>query len=136
MELKYADKIKCVQSCPPAGVAPRVCQAFRFVHPDINHQNNYRPPEIIKHRDYDSVEEECSALALSFFATAEQARAEFNELKKGNKHIGKRIGDHLATVTIGDNDGMATSPGADGHFDLFESSECNFVGRLAIEGAI
>ena len=66
-----------------------------------------------------------SLLALSCFTTSERAEAFYTNLRKAFKHAASSIGDSLAEGILTNDEGMMTTPSANGHFDFYEYEGCD-----------
>lgn len=70
--------------------------------------------------------------ALSCFDTDCHACSVYAELKKNCKNIKKSIGDSLAVGTLSNTDGMVTNKNTRGHYNLFETPECDLSVKFNI----
>ena len=132
VNLKHCDCLNLIPNCPPSYAAPENRRAFRFVHAELEHENNFLPPAILKPSRVFPEDQRCDALALSMFNSVESAVAEFTELAKTVRHIRKAIGSHLAEGTIDTTHGMVTPVEASGHFNLFAADSAEFTGCFTI----
>jgi hypothetical protein len=129
----YHEKIDC--QCPPLEkYEPTIRTCYRWVHEDINHNNNFLPPQLI------GVEKEpadcvnfCGNLALSFFNTIENAEKRYLSLWGKIATFPETVGNSIAEGVIYERDGIASRPSKKtGHFDLHEASEVTFTGRFKV----
>ena len=102
--------------------------ACRFVSTKKDNQNHIpqymsNPKRML--RDIGGNRATTSLLALSCFTTTEKAKIFFEALLKTNTRAAISIGDSLSEGTITNFDGKVTKATANGHFDLYEFSECN-----------
>ncbi len=75
----------------------------------------------------------CTAVALSFYASKEQAITAFNTMLARQQNFWKTVGDQLATGQLSCGDGIALGVGNDGHFSFFESASSDFPsGRFTV----
>ena len=136
-DLKYADEMSLIPCCPPTSAAAIRNQVFRFFHEDTSDIRNYLPPAKLQPtRKWKNDEERCDGLGLSMFFSLSKADAYFHDLRRVIPNIGKRIGLHVATGDIVEDDGKATPVDEAGHFSLFESSTCSFHGRFQLVKAL
>ena len=136
-QYKYAQHLADIQSCPPVGTSNEDATLFRFVFSELAHGNNFLPPQIIKPgREFQDPVERCSAFALSLFRTTDEATAAYRKLKANNKKIGKRIGTHLARISLRRADGALTPEDEEGHCDLHEHQDCDLLPRATMLGPI
>jgi hypothetical protein len=66
-----------------------------------------------------------SLLALSCFTTSERAETFYANLRKTFKQAASSIGDSLAEGILTNDEGMMTTPSANGHFDFYEYEGCD-----------
>lgn len=76
-------------------------------------------------QDISKGKETTSLLALSCFATSEQAESFYGNLRKTFKNISKSIGDALTEGTLTNEDGKNTADSPNGHFDFYEYIGCD-----------
>ena len=126
-------------NCPCEKATPKNSTAFRWVHSDINHENNFLPPGIIaikqkrKPRIFPPNQKEnyCNIFALSLFDTENNAIKRF---KNFPKRIQKMLGfTNVAMGEIETNDGVLTGINSYGHFDLHEFEEASLVSKFTIK---
>lgn len=135
--LKYADAMSQLSNCPPASVRAIEGNVFRFFHADTSDERNYLPPAKLQPtRKWKDDEERCDGFGLSMFFSQVKAEVYFSELRQAVPNIGKRIGSHVATAQIVENDGLATPEDRAGHFSLFESSTCSLKERFTLVKAL
>lgn len=138
MQFKYAVDLGRYESCPPASIVPHQGHVFRFVHQNVADPRNFL---VLSKLDPNRLEKlplavRCDSFALSLFSARDKAIEFFGKLRRKNRNIHKAIGTHLATVTIEEDDGHITAPGANGHFSLYEShtadlsKKCHYLEAL------
>jgi hypothetical protein len=76
-------------------------------------------------QDIDKNTATTSLLALSCLTTLEKAEAFYANLRKAFRNAASSIGDSLAEGILTNEDGMMTTPSANGHFDFYEYEECD-----------
>ncbi|RMO57497.1 hypothetical protein ALQ37_200218 [Pseudomonas syringae pv. aptata] len=118
--------------CPPAGAFAQHLDAWRWVANPISAQcfapvAERNPPRLLKETD---AGKQCSCWALSMFVSQEQGIAYLQRLEKSMKMIRKRLGDHIAHVSITPNDGVCTKADRQGHFDLHPYAAASLVARV------
>jgi hypothetical protein len=133
MEYKYRNIISALYNCPPYNCYSAEIDAFRFVHKDINHENNFLPGILIKpNRTNDQSDKFiCSYCGLSFFSSIDQAKTRYSKLRFSKK-IAKIIGTHIAHGKLAPDDGVITPPNEEGHFDLHEFESANLKTKFTI----
>ena len=78
---------------------------------------------------------QCSAWALSVYASEEEGRTAFAAYVSSFPNFGKDAGDHIAVLAITDKDGVCTPPNhKNGHFDFHPYSHIDVVAKLTIAG--
>lgn len=137
MNLKYAKEIGLIKSCPPKACKPGARDAFRVIHADFSHPNNFRPPaQIDPRRVFSNEEKKCSAYALSLFVSKDAVIDFIKAVEKRNQLIRKSLGGHVASGFVQPSDGLLSSTDTHGHFDLFESATANLASHFTAVGAI
>lgn len=137
--MKYAEEMTEIQRCPPEQATPLAATAYRFAHEDVNDDRNYLPvakiPATAKRysrETNDSVK--CRMLALSCFSTLEQAKEKWQRIAATSQRFTRNVGFWIGKVDLKDEDGRATQPNYEGHFDFFEHEDCELRGRLELVG--
>ena len=132
---KYAAQIGELPCCPPEGCSGENVNYYRFVHRELTHPNNFRPPAVIRPPRLlpsgISDRKPCAAYALSFYVTEQSAERAYRELVKKHKNARITVGDHLAVVAIAEDDGLLT-PGPRAHRDLYEFKDADLQPRTQI----
>ena len=107
---------------------PNDTNACRFAFAEGDHPNHI-PQYVSNPRrmllDMGKNSATTSLLALSCLTTPERAEAFYANLRKAFKHAASSIGDSLAEGILTNNDGMMTTPSANGHFDFYEYEGCD-----------
>jgi hypothetical protein len=129
---EYLEKLPC--ECPDLNIFKPVNRlSYRFSHSDVAHQNNHIPPVLIRKAPPGaSCKVVCSNYALSFFSTVQQAEQRFLAILAKVPMFKNSVGDYISACQIAESDGVACAPGNDGHFELHEFAQTNFVGRYVI----
>lgn len=96
MNLKYADELQELDSCPPKKAKEIGSQyGVRFVHEPIK-QNDALPNAVISPGRFpDTDSRKCYSYGLSMYESKEKAIAAWKGLKLSNPNIGKIIGNFL-----------------------------------------
>jgi hypothetical protein len=137
VQLKYQAQIDEVVDCPPEHASPQSCDAFRFVHSNLQHENNSTPTALIDPSIYPPNSNlHCDSWTLSFFTTQEAAVKKFNASLRARPRLRERIGDHLAQGRIEEKDGLCTPTSRHGHFSLHESVAFDFHSVFSMIGPI
>lgn len=78
---------------------------------------------------------QCSAWALSVYASEEEGRTAFAAFASSLPNFRKDTGDHIAALHITDNDGVCTPINRkNGHFDFHPYKHIDVVAKLTIAG--
>jgi hypothetical protein len=124
MEFKYKiqhSQLRCI--CPPIDLLKSINEkAFRFVHEDINHNNNFLPPLIIEPtriEDFSDCEKQCEGYALSIFNDFNKAEKKLTRLLSHKPLLKDVLGNCIAEGIIEVNDGLVDNPNH-GHYNLHE----------------
>ena len=107
---------------------PNNMQACRFAFSSEGHQNHVPQYIVYPRRMLQDVAKgrgNTSLLALSCFATAQQAEFFYANLRKAFKNVVSSIGDALAEGVLTNEDGMKTAESGNGHFDFYEYENCD-----------
>jgi hypothetical protein len=119
MTFQFAEDFKKLTiQCPPSQYKPENRVAYRWVFDEINDPENFKPvyyKDPIRALKF-SEEAQCQSLALSFFASEEQAKDRFNELKETIHNANKQLGTMVAESTINEQDGVNSKIDRRGHF--------------------
>ena len=112
----------------PVLSSPDNTNACRFAFTEEGHQNHL--PQYVSNprrmlQDIGKNSATTSLLALSCFTTSERAEAFYANLRKAFKHAASSIGDSLAEGILTNEEGMMTTPSANGHFDFYEYEGCD-----------
>ena len=134
MEYKYKkifDEL-FLDNCPPTSYQPIAKQPYRWVFEKDN-SDNFTPQYLKKPARFQSKSEaeKCSALALSFFETKEQAISRFLFLKQsmGDK-VYEELGLFTACLQIEQNDGIAEEPNKTGHFNFHPAEGTSLESKI------
>lgn len=126
---------KDLPSCPPPckcadGAKTADSIAFRFMHNPAT-GDDFVPPKYVPNAPPGKTPR-CGAHALSFFTSAELARARAESLRD-RVNVAERFGDHIGEMKLEPADGPQTRPRKDGHFDLYQMKVATpgFPGRVA-----
>lgn len=131
-QLRYAAHIQPISNCPPVDAVACTRVAFRWVHGDLEHPDNFLPKALCGRRNHpeDPVAGCCSDFALSFYDSLQHAIRKFSHLERRYGGIRQTLGDHVAEIQLELEDGIATPPNRRwGHFDLHEHDGRNFATR-------
>lgn len=130
--LKYGEWMKDLPECPPPNYKEVSITAYRWVFKDSGHPNNFTPRRMIRpDHVYRNAELMCKAWGLSFFDNFAGARDRLNILLDKTPNIIKEVGDHIATLSISPEDGIASEPESKnyGHFTFFEYICTDFTSK-------
>lgn len=131
-QFKYAALTESLIDCPPANYEAIQMLAFRFVREDLNHPDNFKPVKVQQpNRHFDNDKANCAAFGLSMFSEKEKAKAFFHQRQLKFPRFSAIVGNHLATIPIFLEDGVASQPEElnFGHFTFHEYLWCDFVKR-------
>ena len=140
MKFKYSEKINIlgISNCPP-----NECSAvedggiyYRWVHEDIEHQNNFIPvleinPKRIHTPSFSEDSQKCSGFALSMYDTFNNSQNEYLRICQKNSNFPRFVGTHVAKLTLYFGDGYKTPSSRKGHFDLFEGEALDLIERIS-----
>ena len=110
-------------------------EACRFAFSDTNHQNHVpqymaNPKRMLQ--DVAKGKANTSLLGLSCFTTPTKAEAFYINLRKAFRNIPASVGDSLSEGKLGNEDGMKTATGDNGHFDFYEYEGCDLNSTFQI----
>jgi hypothetical protein len=134
MDLKYAAalRIRPDQPCPcRERFKPRTAKLFRFLRKQATEAN------FLPKFDEITPKHKCSAYALSFFASLEQAQVRYTSLADANDDDGatarKRYGDHIGQLDLLPTDGLMDEPHRKtGHVGLHPAVDALFANRVTV----
>jgi len=132
-QFKYPDWRLGLENCPPQEYREIETAAYRFVHEDLRHPNNFVPVQIIKpQHQFQTSDARCKALGLSFFSELGAARRFFHRQMKHNPRYGKVVGNRVASLQIAPDDGVASEPEPEnfGHFTFHEYLWTDFSQKI------
>ena len=119
---QYFDKLRT--PCPPEDFAARETIAFRWVFEDMNDGRNFLPQYIKNPKRFNEKPDhiKCQALGLSFYDSLENAKGQFNRIKKIMGGDAFNLGVNIAEGIIKPNYGVMDVPNQRGHtaLHLFE----------------
>lgn len=129
-KLKYQAYLEKFPNCPPDNFVPVNRDGFRWVHEDVN-ENDFIPLNALKvppQRLLDHSDLMCMGYGLSLFDTLEKAQVRYRNLYIRKNELMKSIfiedvGDHVAHLSINEEDGIADEPNDIGHFTFHEFAE-------------
>ena len=142
MKFKYQKELDfCLQhgSEMPKLEVPNDKESFRFVFAEEKQKNHIPPHKLHPNRLKQQIKcgnIDISGFALSNLETLGQANAFYHYLQKVCKNVKKEIGDSLSAGVLTSEDGRITSSDANGHFDLYESEECDLNATFKIIGSL
>ena len=122
------DQLLAAECHLPALSLPNGMTACRFAFGEEGHPNHI--PQYVSNprrmlQDMGKNAATTSLLALSCFTTSDRAEAFYTNLLKAFKHAASSIGDSLAEGILTNDEGMMTTPSANGHFDFYEYEGCD-----------
>ena len=130
MKFKYTPQMSDLDDCPPMMAKSEGRTAFRYVHADTSHPNNAPPEAIINPARFPPGHPiPCVAFGLSLFVSLDAAKRKYRQLQKWPNFV-KRVGSHVATVTIVETDGVLTNCNEQGHITLFEAEAFDLKARI------
>lgn len=126
---KYPEARIDLPNCPPPDYKETETTAFRWVHKDSGHPNNFLPMKFIKpDMVLRTPEVWCKSLGLSFFDTVIGAIEAWERRTERTPKFKEQVGDHIAEICIRKEDGVASQPEEKnfGHFTFHEYICCDF----------
>lgn len=135
--MKYkSEHSKLTCTCPPEdSFENKSLTAYRWVHEDIEHENNFKPVLLINPSridDIDSCEQKCNGYGLSLFIDEKKAERKLKAYLERKPKLKKVFGNSIAKGEIDDDDGVVDEPNKQGHFTLHESESCNLEDKFVI----
>lgn len=125
-QYKYLSELNKIKGCPPRVLQNQLTKGYRFAFANLDNPNNFLPPAILKPSrilpNQVAIIECCTGFSLSMYDSLDKLQEKARAAKKSNPLILKRLGTHFIEVEFNTSDGRHTSPSANGHFDLFETS--------------
>jgi hypothetical protein len=135
---KYAANIAGLANCPPLPIVEADCTAFRFVFSPID-STSFLPVGVLNPARAAQVcpAGKCLALAsLSMFTSEEAARDKVADIESRIPQIKKRVGTHVARLTVAKSHGAQTPPNDTGHFSFFEYEGVDLVSTATLLGPL
>jgi hypothetical protein len=123
--LKYQNDIKKIVGCPSATCVPADVVCYRLVFSDISHRKNFLPVAILEPNrqiSSSSIQQCCSAYALSVFKTLPQLKGHVAKVLKSAPQFLRKVGDHYVELQVTVNDGACGEYRSSGHFSFFEAT--------------
>ncbi len=120
--LKYAAQLADYEHCPPSDAREQNVTMYRFVH-STDRERSFLPNGILSPDLVKPGQNCCSKFGLSMFTTAAAAKARHRRLTDGRPDLRIKLGQHLGTVGITEDDGLLTPTG--NHRNLYEYENCN-----------
>lgn len=137
-KLKYLGCVSQISNCPPKTCLSVDGDFFRFVHEDLEHQNNFIPVRKInpaRKLPGDPVRQ-CDEWALSLYDTRNNASRAYLYISKKCQNFHKTVGTHLALVSISYDDGVMDEVDETGHSNFHEYENAELVRKSVIVGSI
>ena len=130
MDYQFLENFKKLSiKCPPEHYTSKRMTVYRWVFDTIGDDNNFKPRwYILPDVELEKIEQmedalkrdtkKCGMLALSMFATEEDAKERFAYfLSTQGKKSYKRFGTHISKGDITEKDGVNEAPNEIGHFN-------------------
>ena len=132
---KQIDELLALGCQLPTLYAPNNMKACRFAFSDASRQNHVpqymaNPKRMLQ--DTSKGKATTSLLSLSCFSTPTKAEAFYINLRKAFRIIPTSVGDSLSEGNLGNEDGMKTATGNNGHFDFYEYEGCDLNSTFQI----
>jgi hypothetical protein len=130
---KYADDLKRLPDCPPADYKEVSTVAFRWIHADIEHQNNFLPAlKINPHRKLPNAQLACKGYGLSLYDDLGKAEEALQRQLARRRDFAEVVGTCVATLFIDPPDGAGSVPEQAnfGHFTFHEYICCDFSKKV------
>lgn len=111
-------------------------ESFRWVFDNINNLSNFLPIYILddERKKIDERKNKATSLgyALSLYSTKEGSITRYKKILLDKPKAYLKLGTHVATAIIDNNDGISDLPNKDKHFSLFEYEGVNLTGKYII----
>lgn len=134
-EFKYKEihsQLTC--DCPPSdSFGPCNMIAYRWVHENFEHENNFKPVLKINPTridEFESCEKKCQALGLSLFNDSQKAENKLKSFISRKPMLANILGNSIARGQINENDGVANQPDRTGHFTFHESKNSSIKSKF------
>ena len=132
-EIKIVEGAKGVECVPSDKYIRTIREAYRWTFSEISHPQNFLPRALIKNNPrIEKSKMNCEGWSLSFYDTEENAINKFNYYLNFRPNIGKKLGTHLAKGILEQSDGYCGDVNQDGHFEFFESINCDLSTKFEI----
>ncbi len=132
-EIEKVEEAKGVECVPSDKYMRTIREAYRWTFSEISNPQNFLPRALIN--DNPRIEKskmKCEGWSLSFYDTEENALNKFNSYRKNKPNIDKKLGTHLAKGILEESDGYCGKVNRDGHFEFFESINCDLSTKFEI----
>lgn len=118
--------------CPPSGACAQYVTAWRWVADPITSQcfapvAVRNPPRLLKE---DAPAKICSCWGLSMHLSLDQSILAFTHVEKSFKMARKRLGGHIAQLSLTPIDGACSVADSYGHFDLHPYTTASLLARV------
>ncbi len=124
--------------CPPFGASALTLTAWRWVAHPITAQCFHpvalrNPPRLLRE---DTPSKVCSCWGLSMYLTYDQSVVAFKHVERSFKMARKKLGDHVACISITPAHGVCSPVDNHGHFDLHPYAMANLNASVTSVGPI
>ncbi|MNN69180.1 hypothetical protein D3C81_1849460 [compost metagenome] len=132
------DLIRQGVTCPPASASGMNLCGWRFVWSPVCIRSAVpvalKDPKRFRNKDSYV---QCSAWALSMYASEDQCREAFADYEASVPNFRKNAGDHVASVMISSLDGLCTPANRrNGHFDFHPYAHVDVVSKMSLRGPL
>ena len=122
LELEYHAFISKIDQCPAAATMRCSEPAFRAVHADLNHTDNFLPQAITQPERLAkaSKRKQCGLWSLSLYSDPDQLRSLILKVEETSPEFRKVVGDWYAKMDVQAHHGRRTQEDGFGHYNFYQ----------------
>ncbi len=132
-KFKYQIEIESSETCDLSKFDEQERIAFRWTFEDIKDGRNFIPRPFLNPKTNTS---NCKVWGLSLFDTKENGVNRMNKLKAKSRNIYKKLGTHIATSDLVNENGVSDLVNAEGHFTLIEYIDVDLSQKFSVLGEL
>jgi hypothetical protein len=134
MTYKYNLHLQNIPDCPPESYSEINKSAFRWLHEDVENDNNFRPVLLLSPKRALNLNHlnKCKGYGLSFFDTAKGAIDRYLELIASKPNLIEAFGNSLGEIALTIQDGVGSEPETNnnGHFTFHEYENADLMKKI------
>lgn len=121
-EMRYHAFISKLDSCPAHATLRCNEPAYRVVHSDLKHPDNFVPQAVSQPDRLATASDsrQCGLWSLSLYRDPQQLRNLILKMEKTSPKFRKIVGDHYVKLDMKEHDGRRTPDDQFGHFNFYE----------------